>query len=93
VFGRWIDDCCTTGPAEFATIPELFESWRGWAVEQGEYVGSAKRLSAALKQRGLQAVRTRDARAFAGLAVRLGPGQLGRAAGVVVRGEFGVGGA
>lgn len=92
VFGRWIEDCCTTGVNDFAALTELFESWRGWAVEQGEFVGSAKRLSAALKQRGLQSVRARDGRAFRGLAVRLGPGQLGRPAGVVVCGEFGAGG-
>jgi putative DNA primase/helicase len=51
--GRWLKECtevCEEGGEGSQT---LFASWREWANREGEYVGSLKRLSAALVSRNI----------------------------------------
>lgn len=49
--GRWLSECVELAPEENATTGALFDSWREWAGENGEFVGSLKRLSSALVAR------------------------------------------
>lgn len=51
-FGRWIKECCTQEKDVATDVRALFESWREWANEANEFVGSQKRLARALVERG-----------------------------------------
>lgn len=46
--GRWARECLVVDPDATTTSQSLYLSWREWANGNGEYVGSLKRLSAAL---------------------------------------------
>jgi putative DNA primase/helicase len=50
--GRWIDECCLTGPNFSAKAKDLYASWKIWSEAAGEHVGSQKRLSRMLEDRG-----------------------------------------
>lgn len=69
--GRWIAERCDEAPDIDALTQELFDSWREWANQNGEYVGSLKRFSAALVSRGLRRFRESATRrrGFVGLRV------------------------
>lgn len=49
--GRWLAERCTLTEDGRALSEELYASWREWANQHGEWVGSMKRLSAALIRR------------------------------------------
>ena len=68
--GRWLDDCCDTGASYIEVTGQLFASWKSWAEAGGEYVGSSKRFSDALINRGFQPQRDGGARRFRGLRLR-----------------------
>lgn len=67
--GRWIAESCTLGEKDEATLQDLYDSWRGWAQNNGEYAGSLKRLGGALKSRKFEPVKEPKTRraAFRGL--------------------------
>lgn len=70
--GRWLLEEVELDAESAETTAELFRSWSRWASENGEYVGSLKRLSSALKARGLtkwQEPGTRK-RGFRGLRIK-----------------------
>jgi P4 family phage/plasmid primase-like protien len=69
--GRWINECCTVGDDERAYSTELYDSWRAWARQNGEYEGSMKRLTGALKTRNIEQWQdsTTRRRGFAGISV------------------------
>jgi P4 family phage/plasmid primase-like protien len=46
--GRWIEERCETRSEMAATMVDLFRSWEQWTNANGEYTGSAKRLSLVL---------------------------------------------
>lgn len=46
--GRWLSECVALSPDVTVTSQSLYLSWREWANQNGEYVGSLKRLSASL---------------------------------------------
>jgi putative DNA primase/helicase len=48
-FARWLDECCTIGPAEHVTKAEAFASWKQWAEAAGEFVGNIRRLCERLR--------------------------------------------
>jgi putative DNA primase/helicase len=51
----WIAECCTLGPQHYATLADLFASWKQWAESNSEWVGSRKELSKQIDVRqGLQ---------------------------------------
>lgn len=54
--GRWLAECVESDErhGEVVGTAALFESWRAWAEAAGEYVGSMKRFSENLKQRGFE---------------------------------------
>jgi phage/plasmid-associated DNA primase len=68
--GRWLDECCETGTRHIEITGQLFASWKSWAEAGGEYVGSSKRFSDALINRGFQPQRDGGARRFRGLRLR-----------------------
>lgn len=51
--GQWMAVAGALDPNAFALSSDLYGSWKVWAEENGEYVGSIKRLIAALAVRGL----------------------------------------
>jgi putative DNA primase/helicase len=50
--GQWIEEKCEIHDGFYATTADLFASWRKWAEKAGEFVGSMKRFSQALQDRG-----------------------------------------
>jgi P4 family phage/plasmid primase-like protien len=52
--GRWVKDRCELCDDGHVLSSELYEDWRTWCGENGEYTGSQKKLSIALKDRGYQ---------------------------------------
>jgi putative DNA primase/helicase len=53
--GRWMRECLKLdSPSSLVTSQSLYLSWKEWANRNGEYVGSLKRLSAALMVRNLK---------------------------------------
>lgn len=55
--GRWIEERLEAVEGARTEVQKLFNSWREWANENGEYVGSLKRLSAALEVKGFEKYR------------------------------------
>lgn len=75
--GQWIKDRVEFDPtsSEFISSSDLYDNWREWCGENGEYARSAKGLVRALKDRGgFRQRRTSTARGFVGLRLRGGPG-------------------
>jgi putative DNA primase/helicase len=72
-FGKWLEECTEAAPGHWTTTTELYESWRQWANQNGEYVGTAKRLVQAMTTRRFERWRDPDSRrrGFAGLRIRL----------------------
>lgn len=52
--GRWIAEACTRDPNATELTETLFQAWKAWAEEAGEFVGSTKRFSENLVTRGLE---------------------------------------
>jgi putative DNA primase/helicase len=51
---QWMAECCTIKATHTARLAGLFESWRKWAEAAGEFVGSQKRFSQAMQDRGFR---------------------------------------
>jgi putative DNA primase/helicase len=56
-FERWRDDCTTSSPNAWESSADLWHSWRRWAETAGEFVGTQKRFSQTLEERGFTAAR------------------------------------
>jgi putative DNA primase/helicase len=56
-FERWRDDCTTPDPNAWESSAELWGSWKRWAENSGEFVGTHKRFSQSLEERGFVAQR------------------------------------
>jgi putative DNA primase/helicase len=69
----WIAECCTMRPNDTALSSALFKSWSAWANRTGEFVGSQKRFSQALEDRGFQKKHGRTGAQFLGIAVTPDP--------------------
>lgn len=70
--GRWLDERTIRAPNAKAGSSALFQDWKRWAENAGEYVGSQKRFSQNLEARGFATNRTRTERAFVGLSLAVG---------------------
>ena len=74
--GQWIRERVvrsdTTAP--FVTSTDVYDNWREWAGENGEYGRNVKTLVRELKGRGFRAARTSTARGFTGIKFTAGPG-------------------
>lgn len=51
-FAIWMAECCVVAKSSGGGSSELFRSWDKWARAAGEFVGSQKRFSQALQDRG-----------------------------------------
>jgi putative DNA primase/helicase len=71
--GQWLKERCSAKEGFYATTAELFASWRKWAEKAGEFVGSQKRFSQLLQDRGFERKRqSMTGRAgFAGITIRI----------------------
>jgi putative DNA primase/helicase len=65
----WIQECCLRDPTAWTATRKLYASWRAFAEQAGEIVGSAKSFAQKLEERGFLPKRTMNARGFCGLAV------------------------
>jgi putative DNA primase/helicase len=50
--GQWMAECCNVSSSYYALVRDLFASWRRWADKAGEFIGSQKRFSQLLSERG-----------------------------------------
>ena len=68
-FAQWIDDCTEDNPTkdDFETAADLFQSWKKFAAEAGEEIGSQKRFANTMQARGYSRTRTGRARGFKGI--------------------------
>ena len=67
----WMAECCMVGPQFVDGSTPLFASWKRWAEQAGEHVGSQRRLSQALQARGMKPGRGSAGHAmFEGVAVK-----------------------
>ena len=60
VIGEWIEECWERDSYGFVSSRDAFNSWKPWAEERHEYVGSERTFAARLEDRGLQRCRNRD---------------------------------
>jgi putative DNA primase/helicase len=68
---QWLDARCAQVPNAVGTAERLFADWKIWAESAGEYVGSQKRFSQNLEERGFKRVRiSGGTRAFQGIGLR-----------------------
>jgi hypothetical protein len=51
VFERWCSDCIEPALGHWEAAADLWNSWKNWAENMGEFVGTSRRLSAALTER------------------------------------------
>ena len=63
----WIEECCVCEPGTWGAANQLFASWKLWADQAGEFVGSAKRFGQNLETRGFTPQRKRDGRGYVGI--------------------------
>jgi putative DNA primase/helicase len=75
VLGDWLDDCCDAGGSYWANARDLFDSWKRWAEERNEFVGSVKAFAQRLEDRGFKRSRSNRHRGFIGLQLKTEPAQ------------------
>ena len=71
--GEWLKECCELAPGFWESTQELFTSWKPWAGERGEWIGSKNQFSQKLEDRGgfvPQRSEDRKHRGFRGLRLR-----------------------
>jgi putative DNA primase/helicase len=56
-FERWRDECTTPDPNAWESSADLWASWKRWAEAAGEFVGTQKRFSQTLEERGFASER------------------------------------
>jgi putative DNA primase/helicase len=73
IVGEWLNECFVRDANAWTSSTVLFDSWKIWATERDEWVGSVNTLSAKLEDRGEFARRTnpeKTKRGFAGLRLK-----------------------
>jgi putative DNA primase/helicase len=63
----WLDEKCERNPNTWTSSTLLFGSWSAWATAAGEIIGSQKKLSQKLEDRGFTKKDTNKAKGFIGL--------------------------
>ena len=67
----WLDERCDEERNAQETTADLFASWKRWAEQAGEYIGSKKRFTQNLASRGFEAARLGGGvRCFRGISLR-----------------------
>jgi putative DNA primase/helicase len=69
----WLEECCAKDPNFVTPVSVLFERWKAWAEDSGEFVGSARRFSQRLEANGFEPCRPHAGRSFRGLTVYRDP--------------------
>jgi putative DNA primase/helicase len=72
--GQWLEESCETGPNCSSTVAELYRSYQGWLIQNGEAECSQKRFSQYLEARGFTRERSSETRSFRGLTLKAGYG-------------------
>jgi putative DNA primase/helicase len=65
--GRWIDECCERKDGWWTSSSDLFHSWKSWAEENNQYIGSHMKFSTDLQEAGFEKEDRRSANGFMGL--------------------------
>ena len=60
VLGEWLDQCWKRDAHSWASSTDFFNSWKPWAEERQEWVGSVKTLTTRLEDRGLNRCRNKE---------------------------------
>jgi putative DNA primase/helicase len=63
----WFEDKCERSPQSRTSSSDLFVSWKNWGDAAGEPVGTQKRFSQKLEERGFQKQRSRYGSEFVGI--------------------------
>ena len=67
---NWIADECRDDPQAFTATSALYASWRRWAEDRGEYIGSMRAFAQGVQRKGYVSMRTMTARGFRGIALK-----------------------
>ncbi len=69
---QWLADRCDLKAGWWTEVAALYSDWRKWADRAGEFIGSQKRFSQSLEDRGLQKRRSGhvNARGFSGIRLK-----------------------
>lgn len=65
----WMADECERDPNAWEASADLFASWSRWATVAGEFVGTQRKLTQALEDRGFTIKNTKTARGLLGLRI------------------------
>jgi putative DNA primase/helicase len=65
--GRWISECCERNVNAWTSSSDLFYSWKNWAEENNEYVGSQTKFSIDMQEAGYKHRRLSTGAKFSGL--------------------------
>lgn len=68
--GGWLEDCCEVDGTAFSSTNNLYESWKRWADELGEYAGTVRKLSERLIGRKFECCRQNQKRGFKGIRIK-----------------------
>jgi len=68
--GSFIEEECRKDPQAFTASSALYASWRKWAEDRGEYIGSMRAFSQCLMSKGFTYRRTESLRGFRGIALK-----------------------
>ena len=68
--GAWIEDRCDLNSSSSEQRSKLFASWRSWAENAKEFVGSQRQFYAALEERGFKPKKIGGVRKFEGLKLK-----------------------
>lgn len=72
--GRWIEERCILTANAKSLTAELFNDWKQWADEAGEFVGSQRRFADLLITRGIEKWRNgAGLRGFKGIGLKVAP--------------------
>ncbi len=73
VIGRWIEERCVRTANAKSLTAELYGDWKRWAESASEKVGTQRRFSDLLIQRGVEKWRNNGARGFQGIGLKAPP--------------------
>ena len=66
-FTLWLEECCEKTPDGWESSSTLFNSWKEWATNRNEAVGTRKTLAHSIEAKGFASKRKNKARGFAGI--------------------------
>jgi putative DNA primase/helicase len=69
-YGRWLDECCVRDVNGWTGSTALFESWKEWADQNREYVGTRTKFSSDIRDRGFKLQGRESGNGFLGVKVK-----------------------